>query len=497
MNKILKNKENIYTIFLFIIVLFFALIGLISSPINKGITQNDSAVFQIMGRGMVEGQVIYKDLFDHKGPIMYVINAIAYLISPQIGLFIVEVSLIYIGTLFIFKTSKIFTNEKTSFIMALFYLMLLFLYIWGGNFTEEYAMTFVSIALFCIEKIIYEKKHNKTLWIIIGLTFALTIFIKPTYIAIWIAFGIAYLIYSIKENKIKELITYIMYMLLGTLIVAIPILIYLLVNNDISDFIKSFFTMNMQYSTSTLSEKKKAFLLLITYYKYLNFCIIGIICNLVILVDKNIKYENKIFITSFYVISVILTCWAPRAFQHYLMQLAPTITFELIMFLYLISKIQNKDKKLPKKILINSIYIIATIYLILITSLTISKKLGVKSDVAKESEIIKEKLDKVKSQLEKNDEIIVLGNEPYYYIYLEKYPKFKYFFQIPIISYDEQIKQDTQNYILNEKPKAIIKDFTSYDEQEFIGLYGNEIENYINKEYQEYGEGRFKYYIKK
>ena len=37
--------------------------------------------------------------------------------------------------------------------------------------------------------------------------------------------------------------------------------------------------------------------------------------------------------------------------------------------------------------------------------------------------------DKLKKYLNEEDEIIVLGNQPYYYMYLNKYPKFKYFFQ--------------------------------------------------------------------
>ena len=153
MKKKVFNKKNLYYVFLFIVVIFFALVGLSSSPLNKGITQNDSAVFQIMGKGMIEGQVIYKELFDHKGPIMYLINAIAYLISPQMGLFIVEIFFIYIGVVFIFKTSKMFINKEISLIMSLLYLMLIFVTISGGNFTEEYAMTFTSMALYCIMKI--------------------------------------------------------------------------------------------------------------------------------------------------------------------------------------------------------------------------------------------------------------------------------------------------------------------------------------------------------
>ena len=158
-NQIL-NKQNIYYILIFVIVTILAILGLSSSPLNKGVIQNDSAVFQIMGRGMLNGQVIYKDLFDHKGPVMYVINAIAYIINPQIGLFIIEILFIYIGAVFIFKTSKIFVNQKISVIMALVYVMLIFTNILGGNFTEEYAMTFTSIALYCIMKIIYKNEYE-------------------------------------------------------------------------------------------------------------------------------------------------------------------------------------------------------------------------------------------------------------------------------------------------------------------------------------------------
>ena len=245
-NQIL-NKQNIYYILIFVIVTILAILGLSSSPLNKGVIQNDSAVFQIMGRGMLNGQVMYKDLFDHKGPVMYVINAIAYLINPQIGLFIVETLFISIGAVFIFKTSKMLVNKKVSVIMSLVYVMLMFISILGGNFTEEYAMTFTSIALYCIMKIIYKNEYeNKILWGIIGATFALNFFIKLTYIAIWIAFGIIQFIYSIKEKKIKELIKYIVYMIIGIMIVTLPIIIYLVLNDDIHYFIDAFFVLNMQ-----------------------------------------------------------------------------------------------------------------------------------------------------------------------------------------------------------------------------------------------------------
>lgn len=499
-NQIL-NKQNIYYILIFVIVTILAILGLSSSPLNKGVIQNDSAVFQIMGRGMLNGQVMYKDLFDHKGPVMYVINAIAYLINPQIGLFIVETLFISIGAVFIFKTSKMLVNKNVSVIMSLVYVMLMFISILGGNFTEEYAMTFTSIALYCIMKIIYKNEYeNKILWGIIGATFALNFFIKPTYIAIWIAFGIIQFIYSIKEKKIKELIKYIVYMIIGIMIVTLPIIIYLVLNDDIHYFIDAFFVLNMKYSKASLLRKAQTFWELINKYKFIRYIVIGVICNILISFNKKIDLKNRLFVTSFFVISIILTAWAPRAYKHYLTQLVPVIVLELIEICLYIKenlKLNEKESKILKKLPQNLILILIICCMVGVTGNEISKKTGIFSRMSQNGELINNELDKLKKYLNEEDEIIVLGNQPYYYMYLNKYPKFKYFFQLPIILYDNSIKDEAQNYIMENKPKMVIKYMVGYGEKVFNNIYGKELEDYINNKYNEYESYQFKYYVLK
>ena len=499
-NKILDNKKIYYAI-IFVAVLILALLGLSSSPLNEGITQNDSAVFQIMGRGMLNGQVMYKDLFDHKGLVMYVINAIAYLISPQIGLFIVEILFIYIGAVFIYKTSKLFINKEISLIMSLIYLILMFVSISGGNFTEEYAMTFTSIALYCIVKIIYQNEYeNKLLWVVIGTTFALSFFIKPTYTAVWVAFGIIQFISSVKEKKIKELLKYILYMIIGILIVTVPIAMYLIINNDINDFINAFFVLNMKYSKASLLRKAQTFWELINKYKFIRYIVIGIICNILMSFNKKIDLKNRLFVTSFFLISIILTAWAPQAYKHYLTQLVPVIVLELIEICLYIKenlKLNEKESKILKELPQNLILILIICCMVGVTGNEISKKTGIFSRMSQNGELINNELDKLKKYLNEEDEIIVLGNQPYYYMYLNKYPKFKYFFQLPIILYDNSIKDEAQNYIMENKPKVVIKYMVGYSEKVFNNIYGKELEDYINNKYNEYESYQFKYYVLK
>ena len=336
LNKIKKYKEYI---FLFIVVCALCLLVLSSSPLYKGLPDIDSSVFQVMGKGMLEHKIMYKELFDHKGPIVYIINALAFMTSNNYGLFIIETIIFYIGTIFVYKTSRIVLSKKTSIIVNLLYMLISFRYFYGGNFTEEYSITLMSIAMYFIIKILQNKEIDKKLyWIMIGATFTINLLIKPTYISIWIAFGIVQLIAFIKDKKIKELIKSIGYMLIGILIISVPIIFYLIINNDIKDFIDAYIGMNMKYSDSSIQKRIIKFKELTTRYKYNQYLLLMLISNIAIIFNKKINKRTKNFITLFAVISLVLTAWAPNVYSHYLIQLSPAISLEVIFLFYLIEK---------------------------------------------------------------------------------------------------------------------------------------------------------------
>ena len=61
----------------------------------------DSAIFQIVGKYWAEGVIPYQQLFDHKGPLIFFINAIGYRIYPHYGLIPLQVISLTL-TLFLF-----------------------------------------------------------------------------------------------------------------------------------------------------------------------------------------------------------------------------------------------------------------------------------------------------------------------------------------------------------------------------------------------------------
>lgn len=491
------SKDYINYVILAIIVLILSLLKLDVSPIGNDIPAVDSSVFQIMGKGLINNQIIYKDLFDHKGPIVYVINALAYIISPNIGLFMIEIIFIYIGVLFIYKSSKEFLNEKLSLITSLVYLMPIFSYIDGGNYTEEYAITFTNIALYNMLKIFFKNQYNqKVNWIIIGATFAVNFMIKPTYIGIWVAFGIVQLMCSIKDKKIKELFKYILYMFYGIMSIFIPIFLYLIIKNDIKDFINAYFIMNMNYSKTTMYNRIVTFKELVICYKGLIYLILMLLGNMAIIFSRKINKRTKNFITIFNIITLIFSAWAANVYQHYLLQIAPGVALNMIILLYEIKnklctpKIENVIKQVP----IGLIYICIIIVLIF---LNIIYKLNINTEKSryKYNESKRNIFMEIDKYLDKDDELFVLGNDESCYLILNRQPRFKYFFQNPIFIYNDEIIQETEKYLTTKMPKVILKYIT--ENEELFEEKSENINKMLNENYEEFDRGKLKYYVLK
>ena len=54
-----------------------------TSPLYNGHDWTDANTYLTMGRGLLHGVVPYRDLFDHKGPLLYFVYALGALLSPS------------------------------------------------------------------------------------------------------------------------------------------------------------------------------------------------------------------------------------------------------------------------------------------------------------------------------------------------------------------------------------------------------------------------------
>lgn len=123
-------------------LLFFALEWFVEVP------NRDSSAFIYVAKGLLEGDVPYLDRWDHKGPLIYLLNAIGLAIFGMWGLWLLEMAFL-LGAVWV---AYIVLRRQFGFAAAFFPMAVLagyFLYFsQSGNHTEQYALLFQFLALY-------------------------------------------------------------------------------------------------------------------------------------------------------------------------------------------------------------------------------------------------------------------------------------------------------------------------------------------------------------
>lgn len=139
MKKIYEDllKDSKYSnVVLLILSLFLSIFVLLQSPssiFSKQITETDSSVFLLMANILKSGGKMYVDCFDHKGPILYLINLLGICINKKWEIWIIEILFMQIGIIFFYKITKLNGSKKASSIFAVITSYLL-LCCFGGGF---------------------------------------------------------------------------------------------------------------------------------------------------------------------------------------------------------------------------------------------------------------------------------------------------------------------------------------------------------------------------
>lgn len=84
----LNNREYQYLALFALLGFFIMLICSYTSPAFYFDYSPDNNAFFTVGKAMAHGQVLYKDIFEQKGPYIYLLHIIAYLVAQRSFVFI-------------------------------------------------------------------------------------------------------------------------------------------------------------------------------------------------------------------------------------------------------------------------------------------------------------------------------------------------------------------------------------------------------------------------
>lgn len=224
-----------------------------TNPFNMPfpVSLRDSGVFLYVGWRILNGELPYRDVWDHKPPIIFYIDALGSAISnnSRWGIWIIEVLSLFMAVLIGYKLIQKNFGRSVAFFASFLWLMTLVFVLQGGNLTEEFALPFQFLCLWLAHDIEKCKFPLKRLFLI-GLVIGISFFIKQTTIGIGTAIISYLIIRGFFAKRVKELIRELVFLSSGCISVFIIIATFFAVQNAFQPFFNAVFTYNFIYASS-------------------------------------------------------------------------------------------------------------------------------------------------------------------------------------------------------------------------------------------------------
>ena len=113
---------------------------------------DDANSYFSVGKGIFNGKMPYRDIFDQKGMYLYFFYGLCYIVSHTTfaGVFVMEIIFGLIDIIFLYKIIRIYASQKTSITLAILVMGGIFSsrsFWWGGS-AEEVCLPFIIAALY-------------------------------------------------------------------------------------------------------------------------------------------------------------------------------------------------------------------------------------------------------------------------------------------------------------------------------------------------------------
>lgn len=299
----------------------------------------DANCFFTVGKSMIKGIVPYKQLFEQKGPLLYLMFGIGSLITPKSfhGVFLLEVLSLSIFNYYIIKILKEFLNNKhyylTTFILNAIIVSRIY-FVQGGS-AEEFAFPFIAISLYSFFKYTDSKKYNSLILFGNGLIAGIITMIKYNLLGVsfmWMALLFFYLIY---EKKYKEAFISCIWYILGMLTPIAIFSVYFLINDAFFEFINVYFIVNATAYQQQFVLNSKIITILFSLQQMLSMdlltevlLVVGVIS---LYLNKNHKLSkvNRLFVVLSFLMLVVGIFIGGRKYNYYLLPATIYIIFGL------------------------------------------------------------------------------------------------------------------------------------------------------------------------
>lgn len=217
-----------------------------ANPGNMTLPSRDSGVFLYVAWRFLNGDMPYRDVWDHKPPLIYFIDALGLTMTPHSlwGIWILEFIFGFFTLFLIYKLLNrefgVYAALAGTFTLTSGLLTVLA----RGNVTEEYALVFQALGLWLF--IAAWKKDfpiRSSFWI--GVWGGVAFNFKQTTIGVWITYGLILLVIRLLQRRLP--VADLLSLLAGWLVPSLVLVTYLASQNATADFWEQAYLYNFVY----------------------------------------------------------------------------------------------------------------------------------------------------------------------------------------------------------------------------------------------------------
>ncbi len=230
---------------------------------------SDTSVFFMMGEYWLEGMQPGRDLFDHKGPLLYAIFAFgSWLIPGKAGLFLLLSISLGVSFYFLFRLSRLFLSRFEATIATVAYIAICASAFMGG--TEDFSLPFVVAPLYYFIRYLHQSERDPSIpwpvWIFSGISFGAIVMLRPNNAGVLCAIIIYIGCRMLYKKQFSALLKAAVLFLAGSILSILPMLLFLHLNGVLADCLYAGYTFNMTFATNGIAEKSPADWLAIVKY---------------------------------------------------------------------------------------------------------------------------------------------------------------------------------------------------------------------------------------